>query len=205
MSLNYLLECILKQIRFFFESGKTVTFPIPSMSQDWIYASEGDGDWELCLKPEEKNIAAKHESDVDTEEVEDNVSMSPTDEMSSITTQLKKNNREVEELREKVCYIEDQIEGLKREFGIKLAHRRNASSSDALEEQDLPKALANASLGQNGQSEKPTSSWKRWPRGLLGAIIGFTTVGVFTSVVMLISTVHLLTKCCSSITFPLHG
>lgn len=193
-----------------------MTFPIPSMSQDWIYASEGDGDWELCLKPEEKNIAAKHESDVDTEEVEDesdvdaeevedDVSMSSTPEMSSITTQLKKNNREVEELRAKVCYIENEIEGLKTEFGIKLAHQRNASSSEALEQQDLPKALANGSLGQNGQSEKPRSSWKRWARGLLGAIIGFTTVGVFTSVVMLISTVHLLTKCCRSITFPLHG
>lgn len=195
----------MKKITFFFESGKTLTFPIPSMSQDWIYASEGDGDWELCLKPEEKNMAAKHESDMDTEAVEDDLSMSPTPEMSSITTLLKKNNSEVEELRAKVCYLEDQIEELKREFSLKLANQRNARSSDNPEQQDLPNALANGSLGQNGQSEKPRSSWRRWPRGLLGAIIGFTTVGVFTSVVMLISTVHLLTKCCSSLTFPLHG
>lgn len=173
------------------------------MSQDWIYASDGDGDWELCLKPEEKNVTSKHESDLDTEEVDDDVSMSPTPEMSSITTQLKKNNCEVEELRAKVSHLEDQIEELKKEFSIKLAHHR--SSSGVAVQGDLPKALASGSLGPSGQSEKPRSSWRRWPRGLLGAIIGFTTVGVFTSVVMLISTVHLLTKCCSSLTFPLHG
>lgn len=185
----------MKKTRFFFESGKTLTFPTPNMSQDWSYASDGDGDWELCLKPEEKNVTSKHESDSDTEE--DDVSMSPTPEMSSITTQLKKNNCEVEELRAKVSYLEDQIEELKKEFSIKVA--------DAPVQQDLPKALASGSLGQSGRSEKPRSSWRRWPRGLLGAIIGFTTVGVFTSVVMLISTVHLLTKCCSSLTFPLHS
>lgn len=187
----------MKKTRFFFESGKTLTFPTPNMSQDWSYASDGDGDWELCLKPEEKNVTSKHESDSDTEEVEDDVSMSPTPEMSSITTQLKKNNCEVEELRAKVSYLEDQIEELKKEFSIKVA--------DAPVQQDLPKALASGGLGQSGRSEKPRSSWRRWPRGLLGAIIGFTTVGVFTSVVMLISTVHLLTKCCSSLTFPLHS
>lgn len=194
------MECILKKTRFFFESSKTLTFPTPNMSQDWNYASDGDGDWELCLKPEEKSITSKHESDLDTD-----MSMSPTPEMSSITTQLKKNNCEVGELRAKVCYLEDQIEELKKEFSIKLAHQRGESSSDALVQQDLPKALASGSLGQGGRSEKPRSSWTRWPRGLLGAIIGFTTVGVFTSVVMLISTVHLLTKCCSSLTFSLHG
>lgn len=175
------------------------------MSQDWIYASDGDGDWELCLKPEEKSVTSKHESDLDTEEVDDDMCMSPTPEMSSITTQLKKNNCEVEELRAKVCHLEDQIEELKKEFSIKLAHQRSASSSGVAVQGDLPKALASGSLGPSGQSEKPRSSWRRWPRGLLGAIIGFTTVGVFTSVVMLISTVHLLTKCCSSLTFPLHG
>lgn len=174
------------------------------MSQDWIYASDGDGDWELCSKPEEKNITAKHESDLDTEEVENDVSMSPTPEMSSITTQLKKNNCEVEELRAKVCYLEDQIEELKKEFSIKLAHQRSTSSFDAPVPRDLPKALDSGSLSQSSKSEKPKSSWKRWPRGFLGAIIGFTTVGVLTSVVMLISTVHLLTKCCSALTFPLH-
>lgn len=175
------------------------------MSQDWIYTSEGDGDWELCLKPDEKTTVAKAESALDTEEVEDDVLMSPTPEMSSINTQLKKNNSEVEELRAKVCYLEDQIEELKRKFSFKTGHQRNASLSDGPEQRDLPKALTAVSLGHNSPSEKPRGSWRRWPRGLLGAIIGFTTVGVFTSVVMLISTVHLLTKCCSSLTFPLHG
>lgn len=172
------------------------------MSEDWIFASDRDGDWELCSKPEEKSITAKHDSNLDTEEVENDVLKAPTPEISSINTLLKKNNREVEELREKVCYLEDQIEELKKEFSIKLAHQRSNSSSDPPPLLNLPKTLARGS--QSGKSEKPRSSWKRWPKGFLGAIIGFTTVGVFTSVVMLISTVHLL-KCCSALTYPLHG
>lgn len=173
------------------------------MSQDWIYVSEGDGDWEVYLKPEEENVAAEYQSGSDTEEVEDVIQTSPTPEMTSIKTQLKKNNSEVEELKAKVCNLEDQIEEIKREFSVKLAHHKSTVSSEGTKQLDLPRDLTNGSLLKNlahkTPSERPRSSWRRWPRGLLGAIIGFTTVGIFASVVMLISTVHLLSKCCTSL------